>query len=139
MLRSRTAKSARGQFYTPACVAEAMARMVGVPNEGERVLEPTAGTGALLRAAAEAMRQLDRDPSTVEWWAVDVDELAVACLAVNAVLWDLGNKVVLGVGNGLTDEWMPRALGERREALELASAVRNVADLFRITERPAGG
>lgn len=139
VLRSRTAKSARGQFYTPACVAEAMARMVGVPGEGERVLEPTAGTGALLRAAAEAMRELDRDPSTVEWWAVDVDELAVACLAVNAVLWGLGNKVVLGVGNGLTDEWMPRALAERREPLELAHAVRCMAELIRITERPAGG
>jgi hypothetical protein len=124
VLRSRTAKSARGQFYTPACVADLMARMVGVPAEGERVLEPTVGTGGLLRSAAEAMRELNRDPSTVEWWAVDVDALAVACLAVNAVLWELGHKVVLGVGNGLTDDWIPRALGERCEGLELAAAIR---------------
>ncbi|MFJ8965341.1 N-6 DNA methylase [Lentzea sp. NPDC102401] len=129
VLRSRSAKSARGQFYTPQCVADVMARLVGVPGEGERVLEPTAGTGGLFRAAAEAMRELGRDPSTVEWWAVDVDELAIACLTVNAVLWGLGNKVVLGVGNGLTDEWIPRALGERRETLGLAATVHSVTRL----------
>lgn len=129
VVRSRSAKRARGQFYTPPCVADVMARLAGVPGEGERVLEPTAGTGGLFRSAAEAMRQLGRDPSTVEWWAVDVDELAMACLTVNAVLWGLGNKVVLGVGNGLTDEWIPRALGERRETLGLATAVRSVTRL----------
>lgn len=141
-LRSRTAASARGQFYTPSCVADVMTRLVGVPVEGDRVLEPTAGTGGLFRAAAEAMRDLGRDPSTAEWWAVDIDEIAIACLTVNAVLWELGNKIVLGVGNGLTDEWIPRALGERREALELATSIRcvtSIAHLLRITSEPADG
>lgn len=124
VLRSRTAKNARGQFYTPACVGDTMARMIGPPAEGERVLEPAVGTGGLLRSAAQAMRELDRDPSTVEWWAVDVDDLAVACVAINVVLWELGHKIVLGVGDGLTDEWILRALGERREALELADTIR---------------
>lgn len=124
VLRSRTAKNARGQFYTPACVGDTMARLLGAPNEGDTVAEPAVGTGGLLRSAAQAMRELDRDPTTVTWWAVDIDALAVACLAVNTVLWELGFNVILGVGNGLTDEWMPRALTERNETIQLASQIR---------------
>jgi hypothetical protein len=43
-----------------------MARLVGTPAEGDQIMEPAAGTGGLLRAPAEAMRDLGRDPSTIE-------------------------------------------------------------------------
>ncbi|MBV9011072.1 MAG: N-6 DNA methylase [Pseudonocardiales bacterium] len=123
-LRAPSAASARGQFYTPAPMADTIARLVGAPAEGDQIMEPAAGTGGLLCAAAEAMRDLGRDPTTVEWYAVDIDYLTIACLAVNTVLWELGEKVILGVGNGLTDEWLTQAIAERRETIELAHNIR---------------
>jgi hypothetical protein len=56
--------------------------------------------------------------------------LAIACLTVNAVLWDLGYKVVLGVGNVLTDNWMPRAVAQRQEAIDLATTARQALALL---------
>src|SRR5215475_930372 len=100
VLRSRSAKAARGQFHTPAEVGELMAGMLDLAEQTS-IHEPAAGTGGLLRAAAHAMRQHGQDPATVTWVAVDTDELSIACLAVNVVLWGLGHKVLLGVGNGL--------------------------------------
>ncbi|TQN32655.1 N-6 DNA methylase [Haloactinospora alba] len=129
LLRGRKAAESHGKFYTPASVTDTMARMLGGPQEGQSVHEPAAGTGGMLRAAAQAMRAHGRDPATVTWIAADVDELAIACLAVNVVLWDLGPRVLLGVGNVLTDEWKSRAQAERRETIELARQVRRDKNL----------
>jgi len=122
-LRSDSARKRRGQFYTPVDVADVMAEMLGITGR-DRVHEPAAGTGGMLRAAAQAMRSAGRDPATVTWTAVDVDELAIACLAVNAHLWNLGPRVLLGVGDALTDDWITRAEAERSECLQLAQTVR---------------
>jgi hypothetical protein len=92
---------------------------------GATVHEPAAGTGGMLRAVAQSMRRAGRDPAAVRWVAVDIDEMAIACLAVNAHLWGLGPLVLLGVGNTLTDDWQARAEGERRECVELAASVRH--------------
>ncbi|MBB5801306.1 hypothetical protein F4560_001074 [Saccharothrix ecbatanensis] len=119
-LRSRTAKTTHGEFYTPADISMAMAALQGPPEDGSTFLDPAAGTGGLLRATANTMRAAGRDPTTVTWWAVDTDELAIACLAVNTVLWELGHKVVLGVGNSLTDDWAARAVAERADTLQIA-------------------
>ncbi|GAA1748601.1 N-6 DNA methylase [Streptomonospora arabica] len=124
LLRGRKAAEAHAVFYTPAPVTEMMACSLGTPEEGDSVHEPTAGTGGMLRAAAQNMRSAGRDPATVTWAAVDLDELAIACLAVNVVLWGLGPRVLLGVGSVLTDDWMHRAEAERRETLDLAQQVR---------------
>jgi hypothetical protein len=51
---------------------------------------------------------------------VDIGPLAIACLAVNAVLWELGTQVILGVGDALTDDWQTRALAQRNETVEVA-------------------
>lgn len=118
-LRSRTVKTAHGEFCTPADVASTMAHLLGA-SDGVSFHEPAAGTGGMLRALAESMRATGRDPSTIRWSAVDTDELAIACLAVNAVLWELGHEVVLGVGDSLTDEWLPRAEAQRAEAIDVA-------------------
>ena len=47
------------------------------------------------------MRTVGRDPAAMSWSAVDIDELAVAALAANAVLWELGPTVIPGVGDSL--------------------------------------
>jgi hypothetical protein len=123
--RSESARKGHAQVYTPTDVALVMADLLGLDDiaEGASVHEPAAGTGGMLRAAAQAMRHAGRDPATVRWVAVDIDELAVACLAVNVHLWGLGADVLLGVGNALTDDWQARAEGERAECIELAATI----------------
>jgi len=130
-LRSDSARKGHAQVYTPADVARLIAEMLGVA-EGETVHEPAAGTGGMLRAAAQAMRAAGRDPATVGWVAVDIDELAIACLAVNVHLWNLGTNVLLGVGNSLTGDWTTRAEAERRECLELAQTIRRDRLMLRL-------
>ncbi|KPM50272.1 hypothetical protein ACG83_41220, partial [Frankia sp. R43] len=124
VLRTRGARAARGQYYTPPDLADLLARLGGtVPQAGELVWEPTAGTGGLLRAAAQAIRDAGGDPRTIRWVAVDRDELALAALATNVIIWDLGPQVLIGHGDVLADDWQARALGERAEALALARDV----------------
>lgn len=123
-LRSSTDRGVRGQFYTPADVSTLIASLLGTPVEGQAVHEPAAGTGGMLRAVAQAMRDAGHDPAAVSWVAVDTDPLAVACLAVNTVLWGLGHHVSLAVGNALTDEALARAEAQRREVVDLAARVR---------------
>lgn len=142
-LRSDSARKGKGQFYTPADVADLMAEMLGIAADHTArqsagrittVHEPAAGTGGMLRATAQAMRRAGRDPATIAWSAVDVDELAIACLAVNVHLWNLGPNVLLGVGNALTDDWRPRAEGERAECLQLAQQIRHYRATLRLID-----
>ncbi|WP_254235581.1 N-6 DNA methylase [Allokutzneria sp. A3M-2-11 16] len=122
LLRSDSARTGRGQIYTPACVAEFMAALV-TPEENSSFCEPAAGTGEMLRAAAEAMRHNGKDPRTVTWVAGDIDELAVACLAVNSLLWNLGPNTIFGVGNTLTEDWVTRAVRQRNECTTIAQDI----------------
>jgi hypothetical protein len=122
-LRPPSARAARGQIYTPPEICDLLARLVGVDDHCA-IHEPTAGTGGMLRATAQAIRAQGRDPTTVTWYAVDIDALAIACLAVNTVLWELGFKVVLGVADVLTDDWITRALAQREESIDIASSAR---------------
>lgn len=124
MLKSDSAGKANAQIYTPDPVANGMAR-VSPPEEHSSVCDPAVGTGGLLRAAAEAMREHDRDPTTVTWWGADVDELAVAACAVNALSWQLGSRVVLCVANTLSEgDWPRRAEAQRAEMLQLSRTIR---------------
>jgi hypothetical protein len=120
LLRPKSALQARGQYYTSSEIAELMARIVGVADE--EVNDPCVGTGGMFRAAAEVMRSNGRDPADARWVGMDIDHLAVACLAVNVQLWGLGWNVLLAVGDCLADPVTPldRAAAERRETLELA-------------------
>jgi hypothetical protein len=116
-IRSRSAIKGRGQYLTPESVTQLIGHMLR-PKPGERILEPCAGTGTMLLGAAHAMREAGDDPTTCEWWANDIDWLAAACCAVNLHCWGLGPRVVVGCGDGLTDEWMPTALSQRQAAID---------------------
>jgi hypothetical protein len=120
MMRSHSAKAARGEFYTPPNVAEMMARMsLGGLGPGQSICDPTAGTGGLLRAAASALRDNGRDPGDYAWYGCDISPVAVAGLAVNAHVWGLGRQVVIGCADSLAEpKWEVRALREQREAIE---------------------
>jgi hypothetical protein len=143
LMRSKSSLQARGQFYTPGPVAETIGEMItadsvaellpgGLKPEGMRILEPASGTGGMMRAMAEAMRARGVDPARHHWSAVDIDYLAIACLAVNVQLWGLGYDVLLGVGDALLNDWQAEAEGQRREMLELAKSARMLGLIARV-------
>lgn len=110
---------ARGEVYTSADVAELLMRIkLADATPGQSILDVGAGTGSLLRAAAHVLRAKDIDPQTIRWYAADTDPIAVAALAVNAHLWELGSHVVLARANVLTEpDWPERAREEQAQAL----------------------
>ncbi|WP_291408843.1 N-6 DNA methylase [Actinophytocola sp.] len=122
ILRPKSALQARGQFYTPASIAELLARMSDV--EEHRIVEdPMMGTGGMFRAVAEVMREQGRDPRTVRWVGCDIDPIAVACAAVNSMIWGLGHDIVFHAGNALTPDWEAGALAQRDELRRLATDI----------------
>ncbi|MBQ0926680.1 N-6 DNA methylase [Saccharopolyspora endophytica] len=124
LLKSDSAGKANAQIYTPMPLADMMARMTP-PEEHSSVCDPAVGTGGLLRASAQAMRELDRDPATVAWYGADVDELAIAACAVNSLIWGLGPHIVLCVANTLSEgDWARRAEAQRAEVLQISEQVR---------------
>lgn len=100
----RGQRAARGQFFTPANACDAAAEVLLADGPPSGVfLEPCAGTGTMVRAAALTLRGRGVDPASVSWWLNDVDEFNAACCAVNAVLWRLGPSVWVSCGDALRD------------------------------------
>ncbi len=137
-MKSHGGRKGIGQFLTPVDVTELLGRMAG-PKEGDRILEPCAGTGTMFLGVARAMREKGLDPTACEWWANDLDPLAAALCAVNMHLWGLGWRVVVGCGDGLLDAWMHEALrtrqiaiDEMRRAWQLAQQIRAVRDVLEL-------
>jgi hypothetical protein len=135
------ARQARGEFYTPPEVAEMIAR-ISLPGltPGSSICEPAAGTGGLLRAAAQMLRAEGKDPHDFRWYGCDISRIAVAGLAVNAHIWGLGPQVVIGCADSLAEpDWVERAAREQREAIEAqALRVKTVAALGALEVPPAG-
>jgi hypothetical protein len=137
-LRSTSAKKSSGQFYTPAEVADLMAQLTATdvkPEPGQSICDIAAGTGGLLRPVAVRIRREGGDPHNFCWYACDVDRLAVAALAVNFHLWDLGPRVVVGCANTLVEgDWHLKAIEEQRAAVEAQQARMEVAKAFAVLE-----
>jgi hypothetical protein len=131
-LRPKKACERNGQFYTPADVAELLARGTGAPGPGEAVFESSVGTGGLILALAEHIRTQGQDPADVHWHLVDIDPVATACLAVNVDLWRLGPNVFIGCGDVLADDWRDRALYER----DLGIQIQRWHPLYRLISGP---
>ncbi len=110
---------ARGEVYTSGDAAGLLMRIkLAGATPGQSILDECAGTGSFMRAAAQVLRDKDIDPQTMYWYAVDTDPIAVAALAVNAHLWELGPHVVLARANVLTEpDWPERAREEQAQAL----------------------
>jgi hypothetical protein len=141
LVRTTSSLQARGQYYTPRDVTDLMARILRPPQPGQAVNDPACGTGGLFRAAAETMRNAGHDPATAAWEGNDLDQLAVACCAINAVLWGLGTSVLLGVGDTLAADWRKRAIAERNEPVILMrqfAALRSFRDLEAALDDVAG-
>ena len=134
-LRSRGAREALGQVHTPPDMCDLLARMTLSEEElpeGAWLGEPTAGTGGLVRAAAQYLRDTGRDPQAYVWAMNDLDPISSACCAVNAVVWDLGRRVLISCTDTLHDgDGTERALAERTAIFarrdELVGHARTVA------------
>jgi len=144
VLRSHRSKAGRGQFYTPQPVAESLALVTlgGLMAEaakaterppGQSIMDPAAGTGALLCGAARALRQRGLDPADHTWYANDIDPLAAACLAVNAHLWGLGPNVVIGCYDGLDPHWIDQAVQDRNDGIVGLQVARQIVVLNMLT------
>ncbi|MFJ4412944.1 N-6 DNA methylase [Streptomyces sp. NPDC088925] len=116
-LRHHGARKGLGEYHTPPEVAEVMARFtIAEIPDGGRILDPAAGTGGLLRAAALQLHEMGRDPSTYAWFAQDVDPLSAGGCAVNFLVWGLGPKAMVACGNSLSEpDGYERALRHRVE------------------------
>ncbi|WP_344597496.1 N-6 DNA methylase [Streptomyces violaceusniger] len=80
-LRSVGASQAIGEFHTPPDASDLMARLTleDEPRPEQWFDDPAAGTGGLLRATAQRLRETGRDPGDFGWALNDVDPIASAC------------------------------------------------------------
>lgn len=131
-LRTKAAKQWQGQFYTPAEVADVMAQITVMGAEpGRSICDVAAGTGGLLRSAAVQIRRDGGDPHDFWWYACDIDPVAVAALAVNFHVWDLGPRVVVGCANTLIEgDWDRRAIEEQQAAVEAQRSRMSIASML---------
>ncbi|GAA0694865.1 hypothetical protein GCM10010193_56940 [Kitasatospora atroaurantiaca] len=121
-MRSKAQRSGSGEFHTPNAVCDFMARiLLGSPEDlrpGLSIHDPAAGSGSMLRAAAQHIRDAGHQPADFHWFANDIDPIAVACCAVNAIVWDLGPNVVIAKADSLAEpNWPSRARAERAEII----------------------
>ncbi|MDQ8707842.1 N-6 DNA methylase [Streptomyces sp. LHD-70] len=127
-LRHKTDKKWNGEYHTPACVSDLMARIV-LDKQNCRpdmvIWEPAIGSGGMFRSAVEHLRELGLNPHDFRWYGNDIDRLAAACAAVNAIQWDLGPKTAIWCGNTLasSDSGITKALEERAAVIRHRNAV----------------
>ncbi|MEN8649162.1 N-6 DNA methylase [Streptomyces sp. 21So2-11] len=129
LVRSVGAQQGLGEYHTPPSVSDAMANMLAAesvmdvrlhvdqPQAGEHIHDPAAGSGGLLRSAAQHLRERGLDPAQFQWSMCDIDEVAAACASVNAIIWDLGQRVTVACADSLAN---PNAI---EDAMKHARAV----------------
>ncbi|MFI1735246.1 N-6 DNA methylase [Streptomyces acidicola] len=127
-LRHKADKKWRGEYHTPPCVSDVMARVLVDSNRrepGMSVREPAIGSGGMFRSVAQQLRELNLDPHDFSWFGNDIDPLATACAAVNAIVWDLGPKVAIWCGDSLADDGtaVDKALTERAAVIQHRNTV----------------
>jgi len=119
-LRSHGAKQGLGEYHTPPELCDMMARMLigdTPPEKGWRFHEPAGGTGGMFRAAAQHLRNLQADPADYEWALNELEPLAAAGAAVNAIVWGLGPNVVIACGDTLAQGDLQKQARRERKAL----------------------
>ncbi|MFE3558388.1 N-6 DNA methylase [Streptomyces sp. NPDC059193] len=124
-LRHHESRRSMGEYHTPPDISDLMAAMLGVElpavagPQGDWFLEATAGTGGLFRSTAQSLRAEGRDPASYGWVMTELDPLAAAGAAVNAVVWGLGPRAVVGCGDALVRADLDRdTLAHQRELVQ---------------------
>ncbi|WP_432034616.1 N-6 DNA methylase [Streptomyces antibioticus] len=122
-LRHKSDKKWRGEYHTPASVADLMARIL-VPDDakpGSSFREPCIGSGSMFRSVAQHLREHNLDPADYLWFGNDIDRLSTACAAVNAILWNLGPQVAIWCANTFSnseEDGVTKALAERAAVIK---------------------
>ncbi|MFJ9719944.1 N-6 DNA methylase [Streptomyces sp. NPDC101213] len=121
-LRSHGARQGLGEYHTPPEVCDVMARITYDADDlgpGQWFNDPCAGTGGMYRSLANHLRELGRNPHDYVWVMQDIDALAAAGAAVNAIIWDLGPNVLISCGDTLAEgDLTNRAIARRKAVLE---------------------
>jgi type I restriction enzyme M protein len=95
-IASRYKSKALGQFFTPAPIIELMAALVEIKPEGERAIDPCAGSGRFLLSAHV------KNPR-IRCYASDVDPVCVRMAAINMAIHGCRGEVAHT--NALSLEW----------------------------------
>ncbi|MFE3182717.1 N-6 DNA methylase [Streptomyces violascens] len=151
-LRSHGARQGLGEYHTPppisdsiaeATVGELAAELHSENLErlaaGQHIHDPAAGSGGMLRSAAQLLRRKGMDPADFEWSMVDIDPIAAACAAVNSLIWGLGQQVTVACADSLANpNAVTDAMKEARAVFEHRDKVLGKARIIaalRQTER----
>ncbi|WP_405526840.1 N-6 DNA methylase [Streptomyces canus] len=118
-LRSPGAKQGLGEYHTTPELCDVMARMLCTepPEKGQRFHEPAGGTGGMFRSLAQHLREMNLDPADYVWGLNELDPLAAAGAAVNAIVWGLGPNVVIACGDTLAQGDLQEQARRERTAL----------------------
>ncbi|MGW7579683.1 N-6 DNA methylase [Kitasatospora sp. NPDC054768] len=120
-LRSKGSREGLGEHHTPPELCELMARMqLGDCSDiqpGYSLCDPVGGTGGMIRAAAQVLREHRIDPATCRWHLNDIDPIAAAGEAVNMILWGLGPNTTVWRGDVLAEGDTERLALEEKAAL----------------------
>ncbi|MEU5093692.1 N-6 DNA methylase [Streptomyces sp. NPDC020996] len=124
-LRHKSDKKWRGEYHTPPCVTDLMAEILVHDDHGPTIREPALGSGGMFRSVAQTLRFRGLNPHDYTWFGNDVDPLATACAAVNAIIWDLGPRTVIWCADSLAteDAGLSKALAEREAVIKHRNAV----------------
>ncbi|WNM36732.1 N-6 DNA methylase [Streptomyces sp. Li-HN-5-11] len=124
-LRYKSDKKWRGEYHTPPCVTDLMAEILVHDDHGPTIREPALGSGGMFRSVAQTLRSRDLNPHDYTWFGNDIDPLATACAAVNAIVWDLGPRTVIWCADSLAteDAGLSKALTEREAVINHRNAV----------------
>ncbi|MFF3056393.1 N-6 DNA methylase [Streptomyces sp. NPDC057909] len=117
-LRHKSDKRWRGEYHTPPCVSDLMARILFDGDRGLSIREPAIGSGGMFRSVAHLLHELNLNPYDYTWIGNDIDRLSAACAAVNAIYWDLGPQVAIWCGNTFEANGLTKALAERTAIIE---------------------
>jgi len=106
-LRHHHSRRSMGECHMPPGISDLMATMMDPADtdvavaQGEWFIEPTAGTGGLFRSTAQNLPAGGRNPADFGWIMLELDPLSAAGAAVNAIVWGLGPRAVVGCGDVL--------------------------------------
>ncbi|MGW3031153.1 N-6 DNA methylase [Streptomyces sp. NPDC001178] len=122
-LRHKSDKKWRGEYHTPPGVTDLLANMLVDKDFAQpdlAIREPAVGSGTMLRSVAQRLRDLGLNPHDYLWYGNDIDALAAACAAVNAIIWDLGPKCFIGCADSLAleDGGYAKTLAEAKDSFE---------------------
>ncbi|WP_435058301.1 N-6 DNA methylase [Streptomyces sp. bgisy060] len=140
-LRHKSDKKWRGEYHTPPSVSDLMAEiLVNDTDHGRTIREPALGSGGMFRSVVQTLRHHGLNPHDYTWLGNDIDRLATACAAVNAIIWDLGPKTAIWCADTLASEdaGLTEALAERTAVIKHRNAVVEQALFERKAQRLLG-